>query len=118
MIGLYPRKGKRMKGCVAAAAVAILALAGCGADGSSGIHEPDQHPNTEAALIGTVRMPNGQFAAVNPFFRFMDDLHIVRKAFAIGNGAGLPSGFLPVGAENPVSLYRVAEVDVDHGNTA
>lgn len=108
-----------MKGCVAAVAIAFLALAGCGADGSSGIQEPDQRANPEGALIGTVSMPNGQFAAVNPLFRFIDGLQLIPKAFAAGNGSGLPPGFLPVGAEHPVSLFRLySEVDVDHGNTA
>ncbi len=109
-----------MKGCVAVAAIAFLALAGCGADGSSSIQEPNQDANPEAALIGTVSMPNGQFAAANPLIRFVQDMQLVPRAFADGNvtGTGLPPGFLPVGAEHPVSLFRIfSEVDVDHGNT-
>ncbi len=105
-----------MKGCAAVAAMALLALTGCGADGTSSIKEPDQEPNVEAALIGTVRMPNGEFVSANPLRRFLASLQLFPKAFAL-NGSGLPPGFAPVGPEHLVTVSRLNEVNVAHGNT-
>lgn len=114
MRGCFPRKGPTMKVCVAAAAVSLLALAGCGSDGTSTIREPHQNPRVEAALVGTVRMPDGQFAALHPLQRFFDRFQLISRALA---GAPRHPDIFPVDSHHLVTLSRVNAIDVAHGNT-
>jgi len=103
-----------MKVCVVAAAVSLLALAGCGSDGTSTIREPHQDPRVEAALVGTVRMPNGQFAALSPLQSLFGNFELISRALA---GPPRHPDIYPVSANHLVTLSRVNAEDVAHGNT-
>jgi hypothetical protein len=88
-----------------------LALAGCGADGTSQVYIPPGSP--APSVSGTLYAPNGQFAAAEHWWRWADLLWSMPRAYA-----ALQSE-LPVttgGGEN-VSLSKLDPVQAAHGSS-
>jgi hypothetical protein len=89
---------------------AALALAGCGADGTSSLHIPPPNPNPGPSVSGTVYAPNGQFAASERWWQWADVLRLMPAAFAALQGE------LPVTSEESVSLSKLDPAEAAHGD--
>jgi hypothetical protein len=87
---------------------AALALAGCGADGTSSLHIPPANPGP--SVSGTVYAPNGHFAAAERWWQWADVLRLMPPAFAALKGQ------LPVTSEENVSLSKLDPVEAAHGH--
>jgi hypothetical protein len=87
---------------------AALALAGCGADGTSSVYSPPDEP--APSVSGTVYAPNGQFAAAERWPQWLDALRLMPRAYAAsGNEA-------PVITEEKVGLCKLDADQAAHGH--
>lgn len=99
------------RGYIVRAAViccAALALAGCGADGTSSVYIPPDNP--APSVSGTVYAPNGQFAAAERWREWLDALRLTPRAYAA------LSGELAVTTEENVALSKLDAVEAAHGH--
>ena len=99
------------RGYIVRAAViccAALALAGCGADGTSSVYIP---PGDSAPSVsGTVYAPNGQFAAAERWPQWFDALWLMPRAYAALGSE------LPVITEQNVALSKLDPDQAAHGH--
>ena len=95
----------------AALCLAILTVAGCGADGSVGadlVIVPPPPP----LVSGTVRMPNGTLASTASWRRWASAMPLLGTAY----GDSITNRWVrPVGADVPVTLAQVHELDTADG---
>jgi len=87
---------------------AALALAGCGADGTSSVYIPPG--NSAPSVSGTVYAPNGQFTAAERWPQWLDALRLTPRAYAA------LSGELAVTTEENVALSKLDAVEAAHGH--
>jgi hypothetical protein len=88
---------------------AALALAGCGADGTSSLYRPPGNPGPWVS--GTVYAPNGQLAAAQRWWQWADAFRLAPLAYA-----ALQSE-LPITTEENVSLSKLDAAEAAHGST-
>ncbi|MGD0949488.1 MAG: hypothetical protein ABSA52_18930 [Candidatus Binatia bacterium] len=87
---------------------AALALAGCGADGTSSVYFPPG--NSAPSVSGTVYAPNGEFAAAERWRQWLDALWLMPRAYAaLGSEA-------PVITEQNVALSKLDADEAAHGH--
>lgn len=99
------------RGYVVRAAViccAALALAGCGADGTSSVYIPPDNP--APSVSGTVYAPNGQFAAAERRPQWFDALWLMPRAYAALENE------TPVISEENVALSKLNPDQAAHGH--
>lgn len=86
---------------------AALALAGCGANGTSQVYSPPGNP--APSVSGTVYAPNGQFAAAERWWQWANALRLMPRAYA---SQGLMQH---INSEESVSLSSVNPTAAAHG---
>lgn len=87
---------------------AAWTIAGCGNDQNANVTLPGQQPVILPAVTGTVFAPNGEFAAISPWRKWLAELVLIPRAYA---GIAIEE---PVASEQEVSLSSVSNADAAH----
>ncbi len=111
MSGWNQRPGRRALGELLGAMCLVLITSGCGSDGTVDIAFPPTPRPIVGAVTGTILAPNGEFAAVDAWWRFAGPLNLSSPAYAQTCLANL----MPAGGELNVALQQVDFIDAKDG---